>query len=87
MDLCVSFQETNKSDDAKKKKKSKGNASLQMDSDDDVAELVCVKKASLEHLVNVCWLNDSELIAVNVNPVALLAQLPSPLKQKLYGVS
>lgn len=58
--------------------------------DDDevnVANLVCTSRFSYEHLLNIHWLNDTELVAVGVNPITMIAQLPSSLKEKRFGVS
>lgn len=57
------------------------------DDEEDIASLVCTKRLDYEHLLNICWLNDAELIAVGVNPVTMIAQLPSSLKEKRFGVS
>ncbi|XP_029672034.1 U3 small nucleolar RNA-associated protein 4 homolog isoform X2 [Formica exsecta] len=39
-----------------------------------------------KHLVYLNWLNDEELIAVEVNPTSLLEKLPPTLKQKFFGM-
>ncbi|KAI4486585.1 hypothetical protein M0804_005955 [Polistes exclamans] len=39
-----------------------------------------------KHLVYLNWLNDQEMVAVEVNPMALLEKLPPPLKQKWFGI-
>lgn len=66
-------------------KKSKGKKSAA--ADDIVDDLVCKSKGSFEHLVDLCWMGKNELIAVGVNPVTLVEQLPSSLKEKRFGVS
>lgn len=55
--------------------------------DDIVADLVCKSKSSFDHLVKVSWLGENELVAIGVNPVTLVEQLPSSLKEKRFGVS
>lgn len=55
--------------------------------DDDIAKLVCVKRIKNEHLLDLNWLSDSELVVVGVNPVTLIAQLPPSLKEKRFGIS
>lgn len=55
--------------------------------DDNVADLVCKSKSSFDHLVKLCWLGENELVAVGVNPLTLVEQLPSSLKEKRFGVS
>lgn len=57
------------------------------DDEENVADLVCTSRFSYEHLLNISWLNDSELVAVGVNPITMIAQLPSSLKEKRFGVS
>lgn len=66
-------------------KKLKGKTSEA--TDDNVVDLVCKSKGSFEHLVNLCWTGENEMIAVGVNPVTLVEQLPSSLKEKRFGVS
>lgn len=39
-----------------------------------------------KHLVYLNWLNDEELVAVEVNPTSLLDKLPPTLKQKFFGM-
>ncbi|XP_076637416.1 UTP4 small subunit processome component l(3)72Dn [Colletes latitarsis] len=39
-----------------------------------------------KHLVYLDWLNDEELVAVEVNPISLTEKLPPTLKQKWFGV-
>ncbi|XP_077273019.1 UTP4 small subunit processome component l(3)72Dn [Temnothorax americanus] len=39
-----------------------------------------------KHLVYLNWLNDEELVAVEVNPTSLLEKLPPTLKQKFFGM-
>ncbi|KAG5315019.1 UTP4 protein, partial [Acromyrmex insinuator] len=39
-----------------------------------------------KHLVYLNWLNDEELVAVEVNPTSLLEKLPPTLKQKFFGI-
>lgn len=41
----------------------------------------------LQHLVHLSWLCEGELVAVDVNPVSLIEQLPPTLKVKKFGVS
>lgn len=57
------------------------------DDEENVASLVCTSRINYEHLLNISWLNDTELIAVGVNPITMIAQLPSSLKEKRFGVS
>lgn len=66
-------------------KKAKGKKSEA--TDENVVDLVCSSKGSFEHLVHLCWMGECELIAVGVNPVTLVEQLPSSLKEKRFGVS
>lgn len=40
-----------------------------------------------QHLIHLEWLGTNELLAVEVNPIALIEQLPAPLRQKKFGVS
>lgn len=67
-----------------KSKKSKIEKSNQ---DDGVADLVCLKNAPYEHLVELNWMGENEMVAVSVNPVSLVEQLPPVLKEKRFGVS
>ncbi|XP_003698089.1 U3 small nucleolar RNA-associated protein 4 homolog [Apis florea] len=39
-----------------------------------------------KHLVYLDWLNDEELVAVEVNPMSLTEKLPPTLKQKWFGM-
>ncbi|KAK2586925.1 hypothetical protein KPH14_009855 [Odynerus spinipes] len=39
-----------------------------------------------KHLVYLNWLNDEEMVAVEVDPIALIEKLPPTLKQKWFGV-
>ncbi|EFN88628.1 U3 small nucleolar RNA-associated protein 4 homolog [Harpegnathos saltator] len=39
-----------------------------------------------KHLVSLNWLNDKELVMVEVNPTSLTKNLPPTLKQKFFGV-
>lgn len=64
-------------------KKSKGK---KVDAENPV-ELVFKSKGNFEHLVDLCWLGENEMVAVGVNPVTLIEQLPSSLKEKRFGVS
>lgn len=57
------------------------------DDEDNVTTLVCVKRLNNEHLIDINWLDESELIAVGVNPVTMIAQLPASIKEKRFGVS
>lgn len=57
------------------------------DDDEAVATLTCTKRIANEHLIDLAWLDDSEMVAVGVNPVTLIAQLPPSLKEKHFGVS
>lgn len=57
------------------------------DDEEKVANLVCTSRFNYEHLLNISWLNDSELVAVGVNPITMIAQLPYSLKEKRFGVS
>lgn len=66
-------------------KKSKGKHATAVDG--NVTDLECKSRASFEHLVNLCWMGENELVAVGVNPVTLVEQLPSSLKDKRFGVS
>ncbi|XP_067613802.1 U3 small nucleolar RNA-associated protein 4 homolog [Eurosta solidaginis] len=56
-------------------------------SDSKVCGLRLKFKKSYEHLISLCWLSTDELVAVGVNPVTLIEQLPDVFKQKKYGVS
>jgi hypothetical protein len=40
-----------------------------------------------KHLVHIGWLDENEMVAVEVNPVTLIEQLPPGLKHKKYGAS
>lgn len=68
-------------------KDSKRTRASAEDEEEDVANLVCTSRFNYEHLLNINWLNDTELIAVGVNPITMIAQLPSSLKEKRFGVS
>lgn len=57
------------------------------DDDETIATLTCTKRIANEHLIDLAWLDDSEMVAVGVNPVTLIAQLPPSLKEKRFGVS
>lgn len=57
------------------------------DDDETIATLTCTKRIANEHLIDLVWLDDSEMVAVGVNPVTLIAQLPPSLKEKHFGVS
>ncbi|CAO1370882.1 unnamed protein product [Diamesa serratosioi] len=46
-----------------------------------------VVKSFNTHLIHLEWLGTNELLAVEVNPIALIEQLPAPLRQKKFGVS
>ncbi|XP_066583138.1 U3 small nucleolar RNA-associated protein 4 homolog [Prorops nasuta] len=39
-----------------------------------------------KHLVYLNWLNDTEMVAVEVNPLSLMEKLPPTLKQKCFGM-
>ncbi|XP_076684904.1 UTP4 small subunit processome component l(3)72Dn isoform X2 [Andrena cerasifolii] len=39
-----------------------------------------------KHLVYLDWLNDEEMVAVEVNPISLTEKLPPTLKQKWFGM-
>ncbi|XP_015588039.1 U3 small nucleolar RNA-associated protein 4 homolog [Cephus cinctus] len=39
-----------------------------------------------KHLVHLDWLNDTEMVAVEVNPISLTEKLPPTLKQKSFGI-
>ncbi|XP_043480548.1 U3 small nucleolar RNA-associated protein 4 homolog [Leptopilina heterotoma] len=39
-----------------------------------------------KHLVHLDWLNDEEMVAVEVNPISLTEKLPPTLKQKSFGM-
>ncbi|XP_014474732.1 PREDICTED: cirhin [Dinoponera quadriceps] len=39
-----------------------------------------------KHLVYLNWLNDEELVSVEVNPISLAEKLPPTLKQKFFGI-
>ncbi|XP_011647712.1 U3 small nucleolar RNA-associated protein 4 homolog [Pogonomyrmex barbatus] len=39
-----------------------------------------------KHLVYLNWLNDEELVAIEVNPISLIEKLPPTLKQKFFGM-
>ncbi|XP_031830992.1 UTP4 small subunit processome component l(3)72Dn isoform X1 [Nomia melanderi] len=39
-----------------------------------------------KHLVYLDWLNDEEMVAVEVNPISLTEKLPPTLRQKWFGV-
>lgn len=53
----------------------------------ETVDLVCKSKRNLDHLASICWMDKNELIAVGVNPMTLVEQLPSSLKEKRFGVS
>lgn len=57
------------------------------DDEENIASLVCTSRFNYEHLLNITWLNDTELVAVGINPITMIAQLPSSLKEKRFGVS
>lgn len=40
-----------------------------------------------KHFVYSSWLSPDEIVAVSVNPVTLIEQLPPSLKQKKFGIS
>lgn len=40
-----------------------------------------------EHFIHFDWLSENELVAVGVNPVTLIEQLPPTLKLKKFGAS
>lgn len=46
-----------------------------------------MRRINYEHLININWLDESELITVGVNPVTMIAQLPASIKEKRFGVS
>ncbi|XP_054734884.1 U3 small nucleolar RNA-associated protein 4 homolog [Anastrepha obliqua] len=54
-------------------------------SDSKVCGLRLKFKKSFEHLISLCWLSSDELVAVGVNPVTLIEQLPDVFKQKKFG--
>lgn len=71
-------------DDSNNVKRAKADS---QDDEDCVANLVCLHRYNYEHLIDISWLNDSELIATGVNPITMIAQLPASLKEKRFGVS
>lgn len=40
-----------------------------------------------EHFVHLSWLSAKELVAVGVNPVTLIEQLPPTMRQKKFGAA
>lgn len=73
--------ENNEQQTIKKSKNDKTN------NDSDVADLVCIKNSPYDHLVELNWMGDNELIAVSVNPDTLIEQLPPAFKEKRFGIS
>ncbi|KAL9902143.1 UTP4 small subunit processome component l(3)72Dn [Glossina fuscipes fuscipes] len=41
---------------------------------------------AFQHLVHLCWLSSDELVAVIVDPITLLEQLPNVFREKLFGI-
>nr|XP_014094570.1 U3 small nucleolar RNA-associated protein 4 homolog [Bactrocera oleae] len=56
-------------------------------SDSKVSGLRLKFKKSYEHLISLSWLSTDELVAVGVNPVTLIEQLPDAFKQNKFGTS
>lgn len=44
-------------------------------------------RGDYEHFVHLSWLSSNEMVAVTVNPVTLIEQLPPAMRQKLFGSS
>lgn len=45
------------------------------------------KIVNYKHFLHLAWLSASEIVAVSVNPVTLIEQLPPCMKQKKFGIS
>lgn len=74
--MVLHHQEEDRDVEAKKTKKVNGGG--------DSRSLIRNVK-SCRHLVSLDWLSDNEVVAVQVNPLALLEQLPPVLLQKKFG--
>lgn len=46
-----------------------------------------VVKSFNNYLINLEWLGDNELLALEVNPIALVENLPAPLRKKAFGMT
>ncbi|XP_017486394.1 PREDICTED: U3 small nucleolar RNA-associated protein 4 homolog [Rhagoletis zephyria] len=68
-------------------KKKAGKKFKRVNSDNKVSGLRLKFKKSFEHLISLWWLSTDELVAVGVNPITLIEQLPDVFKQKKFGTS
>uniref|UniRef100_W8BSL2 Cirhin n=1 Tax=Ceratitis capitata TaxID=7213 RepID=W8BSL2_CERCA len=68
-------------------KKKSGKKLKRIISDSKVSSLRLKFKKSYEHLISLCWLSSDELVAVGVNPITLIEQLPDVFKQKKFGTA
>jgi len=41
----------------------------------------------LQHLIHLDWIDNKELLVLEVNPVSLMENLPAPLKKKTFGMT
>lgn len=89
--FSIGFDQSQENHKAYRKRARKSTAKNDNDDDDDdnavATRLVCTNSLNYEHLLNITWMNDTELIAVGVNPITMIAQLPASLKEKRFGVS
>lgn len=74
-------------EDAEATGKQVGKKLKRVVSDNKVSGLRLKFKKSYEHLISLCWLSTDELVAVGVNPVTLIEQLPDAFKQKKFGAA
>lgn len=59
-----------------------------MNKEQNVVSTLELRKAiNYEHLLALEWIDDQELLAVILNPITLLEQLPPAFRHKLFGVS
>ncbi|XP_037819105.1 U3 small nucleolar RNA-associated protein 4 homolog [Lucilia sericata] len=65
-------------------KKSLKKSKIEKSDDIQVDDLKLKMEKTFEHLISLCWLTPDELVAVSVNPLTLLDQLPNPFKEKLF---
>lgn len=80
--MIILFFHSHYKDEIESVKKSKTNTSGR-----EKSGLQLKTSTNYEHLLALKWFGESEILAIGVNPVTLLEQLPPAFRQKLFGVS
>lgn len=81
------FQQNSPSDSEDTPRKSSKKARNHVDQEKVEYKFSKASSCGFKHLINISLIKERELLAVGVNPITLIEQLPMSLKEKKFGIS